>query len=50
MSRHMLRIRLFIAAVLIALACAFAFGPRAAHAGDAPGGGHTPLVATPPAK
>ena len=50
MTRQMLRIRVVLIAVLIALASAFALGPRAAHAGDAPGGGHTPNVATPPVK
>ncbi len=50
MKSQTAHIRIFIVAVLIALASAFAFGPRTAQAGDAPGGGHTPLVATAPVK
>ncbi len=50
MTRQMLRIRVLVIAVLIALASIVALGPRAAMAGDAPGGGHSPLVVTPPAK
>ncbi len=50
MTREMLQIRVFIIAIVIALASAIALGPHTALAGDAPGGGHTPLVATPPVK
>ncbi len=47
MTRKTLRIRVTLIAIAIALASAFALGPRAVHAGDAPGGGHSPLIATP---
>ncbi len=48
MTRSMLRIRILIIAVVIAIASAFALGPRTAEAGDAIGGGHTAGVASTP--
>ncbi len=51
MKRQMLRIRVLVVAIVIALTSIIALGPRAAMAGDATGGGHSPLVATlPPIK
>ncbi len=48
MTRQMLRIRVIIVAILIAVASVIAFSPPTAHAGDAPGGGHTPIIAPTP--
>ncbi len=48
MARLTLRIRILIIAVVIAAASALALGPSIAHAGDAPGGGHTPGVVSTP--
>ncbi len=50
MTRQMARIRVLIVAIVIAIVSAVALGPRTALAGDAPGGGHTPLVASTPVK
>ncbi len=50
MNRQMLRIRVLIVAILLAVASAVALGPRTALAGDAPGGGHTPGVIVTPFK